>query len=233
MCPGVEVEVNGKIIRCLLDTGSQVTLFSETLFRKQLQDLSVNTVDKPSWLTLKAANGLQIPYIGYAILDFKVGGIHIPNKGVIIVEDECLGSDRAVLGMNVITECWKELMEGIHPGVVAFRAAVAPDAGSLWEKAFGVCRQVQQRRPMSWESGVVKLTKQPPVIIPPQTEMMWCQVSHPAPRTNCAVVIEPLTEEEFSWRAAHALAEVHDGQVPVRVYNPNPFPVKVPQRCPT
>lgn len=232
-CPGVEVEVNGKTIQCLLDTGSQVTLFSESLFKTRLQDLAVNTIDKPSWLTLKAANGLQIPYIGYAILDFKVGGVHIPNKGAIIVNDECLGSDRAVLGMNVITECWKELMEGVHPGVVAFRASVAPEAGSLWEKAFAVCRQVQQRAPTSLDSGVVKLTRQPSVIIPPQTEMMlWCQVSNGTPKSNCAMLIEPLTEEEFSWRAAHTLAEVQDGRVPVRICNPNPFPVEVPQRRP-
>ncbi|XP_041939766.1 uncharacterized protein LOC121700694 [Alosa sapidissima] len=211
--------------------GSQVTLFSESLFKNQLQDSVLNTVDKPGWLTLKAANGLQIPYIGYAILDFKVGGIRIPNKGVIIVNDQCLGSDRAVLGMNVITECWREVMQGIHPGVVAFQATVAPAAGTLWKKAFAVCRQVQQKGPTALGRGVAKLTRQSPVVIPPRTEMiLWCQVSDTIPRTNCAVLIEPLTEEEAGWRAAHTLAEVHAGQVPLRFCNPNPFPVEVPQR---
>lgn len=133
-----------------MDTGSQVTLFSETLFKSQLQATILNAVEESNWLTLKATNGLQIPYIGYAVLDFKVGGVSIPKKGVIIVEDRCLGSDKAILGMNVISECWKELMQGTHPGVVAFQAAVEPAAGNLWDKAFAVCRQIQQRSPITW-----------------------------------------------------------------------------------
>lgn len=36
MCPGVEVVVAGVKLPCLLDTGSQVTLFSETFFQKWL-----------------------------------------------------------------------------------------------------------------------------------------------------------------------------------------------------
>lgn len=34
--PGVEVEVNGQLISYLLDTGSQITLFIESLFQRQL-----------------------------------------------------------------------------------------------------------------------------------------------------------------------------------------------------
>lgn len=232
-CPGVEVEVNGKLIKCLLDTGSQVTLFSETLFKSQLQETVLNTIDESNLLTLKAANGLQIPYIGYVMMDFKVGGVCIPNKGEIIVEDQCLGSDRAVLGMNVITQCWKELMQGIHPGVVAFWAAVAPTEGNLWEKAFAVCRRIQQKGPTALGHGVAKLTKQTSVVIPPQTEMvLWCRMSDEVPRDNCTVLIEPLVDEESSWRTARTIAVVHDGHLPLRLCNPTMFLVEVHHRRP-
>lgn len=91
-CPGVEILVEGVKVPCLLDTGSQVTLFSETFFQKWLSGVQRRSPEDLHWLTLKAANGLQIPYTGYAILDFSVGGITIPGKGVIIVKDECLNA---------------------------------------------------------------------------------------------------------------------------------------------
>lgn len=68
------VDVQGQQVPCLLDTGSQVTMFSQSLFQ---QHFGVEGIQDPSsipWLTLKAANGLQIPYVGYAVLDFTIGG---------------------------------------------------------------------------------------------------------------------------------------------------------------
>ncbi|KAL7384582.1 hypothetical protein ABVT39_004920 [Epinephelus coioides] len=64
---------------CLLDTGSQVTLFSESFFRKWLSGEQKRGPQDPHWQTLKAANGLHIPYTEYAILDFSVGGVTVPD----------------------------------------------------------------------------------------------------------------------------------------------------------
>ncbi|KAJ8375774.1 hypothetical protein SKAU_G00063540 [Synaphobranchus kaupii] len=65
-CPQVAVEVGGWKFLCLLDTGSQITLFSEGYnlwFGEQpLQNPAVL-----EWLFLRAENGLQIPFIGYAL----------------------------------------------------------------------------------------------------------------------------------------------------------------------
>lgn len=102
-CPGVEVVVAGVKLPCLLDTGSQVMLFSETFFQKWLSGEQKQSPQDLHWLSLKAANGLQIPYTGYAILDFSVGGVTVPGKGVILVKDECLSAERGILGMNVIS----------------------------------------------------------------------------------------------------------------------------------
>lgn len=104
-CPGVEVEVAGVKVPCILDTGSQVTLFSESFIQKWLGHIKPRGADDLNWLTLKAANGLSIPYTGYAILDFSVAGVKVPGKGVVIVKDECLGVEKGILGMNVITDC--------------------------------------------------------------------------------------------------------------------------------
>lgn len=34
----------------------------------------------PVFFQLRAANGLEIPYTGYAVLDFEVGAINIPGR---------------------------------------------------------------------------------------------------------------------------------------------------------
>lgn len=65
----------------------------------------------PHNLTLQAANGLEVPYLGYAIMDFEVGGIQIPARRVVIIEDACLSSP-LLLGMNVITACWNAVFNG-------------------------------------------------------------------------------------------------------------------------
>ena len=39
------------------------------------------------WLTLTAANGLEIPYIGYLELDFEAQGVTIPQRGILVVRD--------------------------------------------------------------------------------------------------------------------------------------------------
>lgn len=143
-CPGVEVVVAGVKLPCLLDTGSLVTLFSETFFQKWLSGEQKRSPQDLHWLSLKAANGLQIPYTGYAILDFSVGGVTVPGKGVIIVKDECLSAERGILGMNVISHCWKELFQGVHPDLTVFGATMSREAKGEWERAFAVCQKVSQ-----------------------------------------------------------------------------------------
>ena len=53
-CPGVEIVVAGVKLPCLLDTGSQVTLFSETFFQKWLSGEQTRDPQDLCWLTLKA-----------------------------------------------------------------------------------------------------------------------------------------------------------------------------------
>lgn len=82
--------MNERSIPFVLDSGSQVTLLSRSLFAKHLEGAGMTTANKVPWLTLRAANGLKIPYLGYAPVNCKVGSVHVPGKGVIIVDDECL-----------------------------------------------------------------------------------------------------------------------------------------------
>lgn len=105
------VGICGKDIPCILDTGFQVTLFRHSLFHHHFGADLLKNPDDLSWLALKAANGLEIPYVGYAVVDIVVGGVMLPGLGVIVVRDDCMGTEFGLLGMNVIFQCWETLSE--------------------------------------------------------------------------------------------------------------------------
>ncbi|KAG1933728.1 interleukin-1 receptor accessory protein-like 1-A [Pimephales promelas] len=232
-CPYVEVEANGKMISCVLDTGSQVTLVSKAFFIRHFGNIDMNCAHDSPWLTLRAVNGLQIPYVGYAIVDFAVGGVQIPQKGMVVVEDGCMGADFAILGMNVIAHCWSELTKGKHPGLTAFKSLVSPVAGHVWEQAFSVCQRVIVEGPAIPFQGVARLPRQPPVVIPPESEMVvWAQLQEGAPKMVLNALIEPLEDQDGEWYVARSLVMVSGGKLPMRMCNPNPYPVEVPLRRP-
>lgn len=78
------------------------------------------------WLALKAANGLDIPYVCYLKLDIRVLGRIIPGRGVLLVKDSSCTSPTipGLLGMNVISECYRELFA--HPSRTMLGASPFP-----------------------------------------------------------------------------------------------------------
>ena len=38
-------------------------------------------------LMIRAANGLELPFIGYIEVDFKLMGLSFPNMGLVVVKD--------------------------------------------------------------------------------------------------------------------------------------------------
>lgn len=61
-CPVVEAQIGGVAVPCLLDTGSMVTTITQRFFEQKLQPSLQLNLQPCKWLTLKAANGLDIPY---------------------------------------------------------------------------------------------------------------------------------------------------------------------------
>ena len=82
--PLVEAVIGGIKVPCLIDTGSQVSMVSESLFKTHLRPVMGTSHHDMGWLRLTAANGLSIPYIGIADLDVEVGGVLVKNRGVVI-----------------------------------------------------------------------------------------------------------------------------------------------------
>ena len=62
-CPVIEVQIGGVGVACLLDTGSIVTTITQKFFEQRLQSCLQLQLQPCTWLKLKAANGLEIPYL--------------------------------------------------------------------------------------------------------------------------------------------------------------------------
>ena len=84
-CPLVDVLVNDKEVKCLLDTGAEVSTLTEDFYKNNLA--GIETVDTTKWMKITAANGIEIPYIGYVETDVKMMGQNLKNVGFLIVKN--------------------------------------------------------------------------------------------------------------------------------------------------
>ena len=138
-CPTIGVTIEGVELSGLLDTGSQVTLMQQSLFEKHFTQHFAKLGRGPVVLRLRAANGLEIPYTSYAVLDLKVEGIEIPGRGIVIVKDEHC-THPLIVGMNVVTACWHALFK------CRGKSALSPPQlrnQRVWKDAFATCQRVE------------------------------------------------------------------------------------------
>ena len=82
-CPKVNVSVGDVPVKLLLDTGSVATTIVESFYLQHFRTAPRSCC----WLQLRAANGLEIPYVGYVELDVTVFGKAVPQRGILVVKD--------------------------------------------------------------------------------------------------------------------------------------------------
>ena len=120
----------------------------------------------PLVFQLRAANGLDLPYTGYAIFDLELEGLKIPGRGVVIVKDEHC-TQPLIVGMNVVNAVWHALFK--WPG----RPVLPCQQGrTLWKEAFATCRRVEAVTNEDGSLGYVWPDGKRPIRIPAQSEVM-------------------------------------------------------------
>ena len=130
-----------------------------------------------SWLTLKVANGLALHYVGYTVLDFEVGDVLVPGKGMVVVEDKYLPRAYRVLGMNVIQLCWEGLHQQGGHQFTLFKSTLPKSAVVAWNRAFANCQRLEAKEHRGPSLGVVWLRISDPIWLDPQTEtVVWAHV---------------------------------------------------------
>lgn len=167
-CPHLDVNLGGKVVPCLINTGSMVTTITETCFCQLFEPWGPERLQSCHWLELRAANGLTIPYLGYLEVNVELCGKSMPGCGVLVVKDAA-GDMRpqvpGVLGMNVIRKCYHELF-GQH-GTALFDQPVVSTSPQLVVQALQKCHlagvQAPETRVMS---GLAKIRGQKACRIP-------------------------------------------------------------------
>ena len=222
--PKVTVKMGGHPISCLLDTGSQVSMIRESPFQAWFGQKGVKLQDPSSWLTLTAANGQDIPYLGCVELDITIGSVTLRKCGIIVVKDHCLPSTPALLGMNIIRSCWKTLFqEGETKGGTTMPLETSPAGQKAWKHALRVCSQEARFTQPGGEVGYIRTTTNVK-ILPRQEVLLTGRVrGGPGGRPYLALVESML--EETPWLLARAVVKAEGGQIPIRIKNPGKTPV--------
>ena len=85
--PTVMARIDGVPVRSLINTGSMVTLVTESFFNDKLNATLGDPQHETKVLRLQGANGLDIPYLGFVIATVEIGGAMVPECGIFIMKD--------------------------------------------------------------------------------------------------------------------------------------------------
>ncbi|KAI7789405.1 hypothetical protein IRJ41_007459 [Triplophysa rosa] len=193
VCPTVVQRLIGKCPTVTVQIwGVPVSFF---FFFQHFQQLAPDVLKKCGWLQLKAANGLDIPYVGYFETDVNVLGRILSKQGILVVKDaENVASKKkelvpGLLGMNIIGQCYNILFE--EHGAALFSVPQVKFAESGWKDALLQC---QRTNDPSWSGfiGHVRVKAKHPVQIPAGT-MRLVTADCPNSVLNVVTLLEPLS----------------------------------------
>ena len=105
-CPEVIARVGGVDLTACYDTGSQCTLMTKAFFQQHLGEMELQSGGGAyRMLSLSAANGTDIPQLGYLVTDVNVCGETIKDAVIIVTaETNNTRSTPFILGMNIISK---------------------------------------------------------------------------------------------------------------------------------
>ena len=99
--PVARATVAGQPVDCLLDTGSQVSFVTEAFFKATFQRGGHLLRSAHNWLSIRPADGLQIPYVEYFEAAVEIAGTVVENRAILVVRD-AHQQFPGLLGMNVL-----------------------------------------------------------------------------------------------------------------------------------
>lgn len=190
-CPSITVYINEISVKAIIDTGSQVTTMSERCFHALFGGTQLESL---KWLTLNAANNLEVPYQGYFEADIKIGGETVPGRGILVVSID--KDPPMLLGMNVIRDINPSfLMDQLGLLTIPSEQGVQPDV-------CGLSRVLGSRK--------VKV---------PARSMQVVAVSCPSVEENCEVLVEPLQQLPKGIFVGPTLSCTYKNQLKLQVLN--------------
>lgn len=118
--------------------------------------------------------------------DVEIPGIVVPQKGILVVQDHCLGTHRALLGMNVIAECWEELFQARPVKTIPLAEQ------QEWRRIVADCRRIQTARVRMDREDTGRVACRYALSIPARSEaLVWVRVPQQNYGPEGWVLVEP------------------------------------------
>lgn len=154
------MEIEGSIVNCLLDSGSQVTIIPQSFFQ---QHLSVYQI-KPLFdlLEVEGANGQSAPYLGYIELSitfpqvFLGVDIEVPTLALVVPDIHTASHSLVLDGTNtidVLYETYCDTPEAQQPTAPGYKAVLK-------------ILELRQQQNKDGNLGLVKMHGKSPQMVP-------------------------------------------------------------------
>ena len=133
-CPEIAMTIHGQTNKALLDSGSEVSLMNQSYFVKSVQPKIPPPIpgreNAHLFFHLKGVEDGRVPLSDYFTTDVEIGGMTIPNIGILVKQDHIdlvdskgqISKRPAILGCNLFRR-----------GVEEFSRIFGEDALKLFE----------------------------------------------------------------------------------------------------
>ena len=196
-CPEVSVVLGGvRDVRCLLDTGAQVSTITESFFREHLTHNEI--IDVSEFISISGAQGLAVPYCGYVELPIEVMGRRFTDMGFLVVKDphhpsmaERKRRVPAVIGSNILRDVnavmkTPERSARFEQGLLEF------NEDTIWAHALALYEEVQAGKPgrNHNRSYKVRAGGRKPMLVPARSSMTVTCTTHKPAEPYVAIIEE-------------------------------------------
>ena len=215
------VEVNGEGFTALIDSGSQITAISESLWKEhpQLQCKQLTPVS----VIIQGASGQTLPYLGVIPISLTILGVVYDEVPAFVVPSDPYKRRVPVLvGTNIIRAARRD--QNLSRGNSFMESVKKED--TAWHTAF-IKTTVSEPGDHQGSIGYAKYIGRSPIVVPPGTEVdVICQA--PDGPDNYTAVVEGFLQSKSSLEVGSLVADVDSNrQVPVRLCNISARPITI------